>query len=190
MELRGSLFDCISDDATRPHDERPAVRPRHRKLGVRLISVGRSVARILEWFHAEEANGLVSPRAVPRVHRDRRDPCSSGRGRDRSRDDDDQESYPYDDQGTEACSAGRDREGGREGNRWLVARRARSFPGLRGISWRLGHYWATDDPQEDDSDPRGSLQNMDSLHQAGRIPGFRLLSRRRWVYWRLRPLAQ
>ena len=45
--------------------------------------------------------------------------------------------------------------------------RARSSPGLRG---------GLDDPQEDHPDPRESLQNMDSLLQARRIPCFRLLS--------------
>jgi D-alanyl-D-alanine carboxypeptidase len=121
----------------------------------------------------------VSPRAVPRFHRDRRHPSSPRRGRDRSCDDDDKEPYPCHDRGTKACSAGRDRERGREGN-WHLAvqlhNRARSFPGIRG---------GLDDPQEDHPDPRGPLQNMDSLLQAGRIPGLRLLSRRQ-----LAPLAQ
>ena len=134
--------------------------------------------------------GLVSPRAVPRFHRDRRHPSSPGRGGDRTCDDHGEAPYPRHDRGTKTCSARRDREGRREGDRWLVDSRARSFPGLRGISWRLGHYWATDDPQEDDSDPRESLQNMDSLLQAGRIPGFRLLSRRQRIWRGLGPLAQ
>jgi hypothetical protein len=138
---------------------------------------------------AEEARALVSPRAIPPVHRYRRHPSSPGRGRDRSCDDD-KESYPHDDRGTETCSDGRDREGGRDGDRWLVGRRARSFPGLRDVCWRSGRYWATEDPQEVDRDPRGSLQNVDSLLQAGRIPCFRLLSRRRWVGRGLGPLAQ
>jgi hypothetical protein len=113
--------------------------------------------------------GLVSPRAVPRFHRDRRHPSSPGRGRDRSCDDDDKDPYPRHNRGTKTCSAGRDREGGREGDRWQFDSRGCSFPGLRG---------GLDDPQEDHPDPRESLQNMDSLLQAGRIPCFRLLSRR------------
>jgi hypothetical protein len=124
--------------------------------------------------------GLVSPRAVPRFHRDRH-PSSSGRDRDRSCDDHGEAPYPCHDRGTKTCSAGRDREGGREGNRWLDDSRARSFPGLRG---------GLDDPQEDHPDPRESLQNMDSLLQAGRIPGFRLLSRRQRIWRGLGPLAQ
>ena len=125
--------------------------------------------------------GLVSPRAVPRFHRDRRHLSSPGRGRDRSGDDDDNAPYPSHHRGTKTCSAGRDREGGREGDRWLVDSRARSFPGLRG---------GLDDPQEVHPDPRESLQNMDSLLQVGRIPGFRLLSRRHGVGRGLGPLAQ
>ena len=62
---------------------------------------------------------FVLPRAAPRFHRDRRHPSSLGRGRDRSGDDHDEAPYPYHDRGTKTCSAGRDREGGREGNRWL-----------------------------------------------------------------------
>ena len=124
----------------------------------------------------------MSPCAVPRFHRDRRHPCSRGRGRDRcGGDDDDKKPYPYHDRGAETCFDGRERAGGREGNRWLVDSRACSFSGLHGDH---------DDPQEDDQDPRESLQNMDLLLKAGRIPGFRLLSRRRWVSGRLRPLAQ
>jgi hypothetical protein len=117
----------------------------------------------------EEARWLDWLRAVPRFHRDRRHPSSPGRGRDRCCDDDDKEPYPCHDRGTNACSAGRDREGGREGNRWLDDSRGCSFPGLRG---------GLDDPQKDHPDPRESLQNMDSLLQARRIPCFRLLSRR------------
>jgi hypothetical protein len=117
--------------------------------------------------------GLVSPRAVPRFHRDRRHPSSPGRGRDRSCDDDDKEPYPCHNRGTNACSAGRDRKGGRDGDRCLLVEkmgdRACSFPGLR-----VG----LDDPQEDHPGPRGPLQNVDSLLQARRIPCFRLLSRR------------
>lgn len=107
----------------------------------------------------EEARWLVSSRAVPRFHRDRRHPSSPGRGRDRSCDEHGEAPYPCHDRGTKTCSAGRDREGRREGNRWLDDSRARSFPGLRG---------GFDDPQEDHPDPRESLQNMDSLLQAGR----------------------
>jgi hypothetical protein len=124
--------------------------------------------------------GLVSRRAVPRFHRNRRHPYSPGRGRDRSCDDN-KEPNPHHDRGAETCFDGREREGGREGNRWLVDSRARSFPGLHGDH---------DDPQEDDQDPRESLQNMDLRLKAGRIPCFRLLSRRRWVRGRLGPLAQ
>ena len=106
------------------------------------------------------------------VHRDRRHPSSPWHGRDRSCDDDDKEPYPYHDQGTKTCSAGGDREGGRDG-KWhlavLLCNRARSFPGLRG---------GLDDQQEDHPNPRGPLQNMDSLLKAGPLPRFRLLSRR------------
>jgi hypothetical protein len=135
------------------------------------------------WASRRRRDGLVSPRAVPRFHRDGRHSCSPGRGRDRSCDDDhNKEPYPYHDRGAETCFAGTEREGGRERNRWLVDSRARSFPGLHGDH---------DDPQEDDQDPRESLQNMDVLLKAGRIPCFRLLSRRRWVcVWGLGPLAQ
>ena len=122
------------------------------------------------------------PRAVPRFHRDRRHPSSPGRGRDRSCDDDDKERHPCHDRGTKTCSPGRFREGGREGDRWLVVIVA---PALFRVS-----ECGLDDPQEDHPGPRESLQNMDSLLQAGRIPGFRLLSRRRWVWGRLGPLAQ
>jgi hypothetical protein len=125
--------------------------------------------------------GLVSPRAVPRFHCVRRHPSSPGRRRDRSGGDDDKAPYPCHDRGTKTCSAGRDGDGGREGDRWLVDSRARSFPGLQG---------GLDAPQEVHPDPRESLQNMDSLLQAGRIPCLRLLSRRRWVWRGLGPLAQ
>ena len=137
----------------------------------------------MAWASRRRRDGLVSPRAVPRFHRDRRHPCSPGRGRDRSCDDDhNKEPYPYHDRGAETCFAGPEREGGRERTRWLVDSRARSFPGLHGDH---------DDPQEDDQDPRESLQNMDVLLKAGRIPCFRLLSRRRWVcVWGLGPLAE
>jgi hypothetical protein len=114
----------------------------------------------------------VLPGAVPCFHRDRRRPSSPWRCGDRSCDDVEKEPYPRHDRGTKIRSAGRDREGGREGN-WHLAvhlyNRARSFPGLRG---------GLDDPQEGHPDPRGPLQNVDSLLQAGRIPSFRLLSRR------------
>jgi hypothetical protein len=118
--------------------------------------------------------GLGLPRAAPRFHRDRRHPSSPGRGGDRTCDNDDKEPYPCHDRGTEACSAGRLREGGRDGDRpqrvaKSVDSRACPFPRLR-----VG----LDDTQEDHPDPRESLQNMDSLLQAGRIPCFRLLSRR------------
>jgi hypothetical protein len=125
--------------------------------------------------------GLVLPRAVPRFHRDRRHPSSPGRGRDRSCDDDDKEPYPSHDRGTEACSVGRDREAGRDGDRCLLVEkmgdRACSFPGLR-----VG----LDDPQEDHPGPRGPLPNVDSLLEAGRIPCFRLLSRRQLALARQR----
>ena len=125
-------------------------------------------ARLLAWLHEGSEGGLVSPRAVPRFYRDRRHPSSPGRGRDRSCDDD-KDPYPRHNRGTKTCSAGRDREGAREGDRWQFHSRGCSFPGLQG---------GLDDPQEDHPDPRESLQNMDSLLQAGRIPCFRLLSRR------------
>jgi hypothetical protein len=65
--------------------------------------------RVSALLAPEEARALVSPRAIPPVHRYRRHPSSARRVRDRSCDDD-EEPYPHHDRGTETCSAGRDRE--------------------------------------------------------------------------------
>ena len=122
----------------------------------------------------------MSPRAVPRFHRDRRHPSSPGRGRDRSCATTTRSPTRVTIVAPRLAQPGEIvRVDGTVIGSLLVVEmgdRARSFPGLR-----VG----LDDPQEDHPDPRESLQNMDSLLQAGRIPCFRLLSRRQ-----LGPLAQ